>query len=91
MSALKVSDSGTVPVYTVSGASTSRQLPTWNSARKKNWDQSQPLELLQDFGFNKDGHSVAIRISEDGQWIMSTGAYKAGPPTPAGTRLALRL
>ncbi len=81
---MRLTHSGTVPVYTVSaGASSARQLPTWKSdSKKKNWDQSQPIELLQDFGF-EGGHSVCVKVSEDGRWVMSTGAYKVGKPTPS--------
>ncbi len=74
---MKVSNSGSVPVYTVSGAS-GLALPEWLSRRRKNPrrdpEQANRVELLQDFEF--DGHSACIRISEDGNYIMSTGAYK---------------
>jgi hypothetical protein len=32
------------------------------------------VELLQDFGF--DEASQCVRVSEDGDWVMSTGTYK---------------
>ena len=74
---MKVSNPGTVPVYTVSGAS-GRTLPEWISKKRKNrkggQDDAEHVQLLQDFEF--EGHSECIRISEDGDYIVSTGAYK---------------
>jgi len=74
---MKASNPGTVPVYTVSGAS-GRTLPEWISkkrrARKGGLDGAEHVQLLQDFEF--EGHSECIRISEDGNYIVSTGAYK---------------
>jgi len=66
-----------VPVYTVSGSSTSRNLPDWLSQRqkrKKDPEYDNRVELLQDFEFEEA--SQCIRISEDGEWVMSTGTYK---------------
>ncbi|KIW14578.1 hypothetical protein PV08_07362 [Exophiala spinifera] len=66
-----------VPVYTVAGASTSRSLPDWLSQkqkRKKDPEFANRVELLQDFEFEEA--SQCIRISEDGEWAMSTGTYK---------------
>jgi ribosome biogenesis protein ENP2 len=76
---MKLSNSSTVPVYTVSGSSTSRPLPEWLTQRRKRSFKSDPeyanrVELLQDFEFEEA--SQCIRISEDGDWMMSTGTYK---------------
>ncbi|KAL2416639.1 Ribosome biogenesis protein ENP2 [Exophiala dermatitidis] len=67
----------TVPVYTVSGSATSRNLPDWlpeKQKRKKDPEYANRVELLQDFEFEEA--SQCIRISEDGEWVMSTGTYK---------------
>ncbi|KAJ0109856.1 wd repeat protein [Diaporthe amygdali] len=76
---MKVTTPGLVPVYTVSGASTGRPLPDWLARRRKRSlkydpEYSSRVELLQDFEFEEA--SVCVRVSEDGQWIMSTGTYK---------------
>ncbi len=72
---MKVTHSGDVSIYTVAGASTYQQLPSsFKKKRKRNWADEQPLQLLQDFGF--EGHSVCVKVSEDGRWVVSTGAYK---------------
>lgn len=76
---MKVTTPGLVPVYTVSGASTARPLPDWLARRrkrslKKDAEYQSRVELLQDFEFEEA--SVCVRVSEDGQWIMSTGTYK---------------
>ncbi|KAL8393175.1 hypothetical protein RB595_003104 [Gaeumannomyces hyphopodioides] len=76
---MKLSNSGTVPVYTISGASTSRSLPDWLSRKKKRSLKNDPeyanrVELLQDFEFEEA--STCVRVSEDGDWAMSTGTYK---------------
>lgn len=66
-----------VPVYTVSGSSTSRSLPDWLSQRQKRQkdpEYANRVELLQDFEFEEA--SQCVRISEDGEWVMSTGTYK---------------
>lgn len=39
------------------------------------------VELLQDFGFEEA--SQCVRVSEDGDWVMSTGTYKVRRPAPA--------
>jgi ribosome biogenesis protein ENP2 len=75
---MKVTHSGAVPVYTVSGGA-GLALPEWHSSKRQLKKQTvsnsaNRIELLQDFEF--DGHSACIRISEDGNYIMSTGAYK---------------
>ncbi|GAO14975.1 uncharacterized protein UV8b_00516 [Ustilaginoidea virens] len=76
---MKLSNPGTVPVYTISGASTSRPLPDWLARRRKRSLKNDPeyqnrVELLQDFEFEEA--SNCIRVSEDGDWVMSTGTYK---------------
>ncbi|KAI9151705.1 WD repeat protein [Paramyrothecium foliicola] len=76
---MKLSNPGTVPVYTISGASTARPLPDWLARRRKRSLKNDPeyqsrVELLQDFEFEEA--SNCIRISEDGDWVMSTGTYK---------------
>ncbi|OAQ73811.1 WD repeat protein [Pochonia chlamydosporia 170] len=76
---MKLSNPGTVPVYTISGASTARPLPDWLARRRKRSLKNDPeyqnrVELLQDFEFEEA--SNCIRVSEDGDWVMSTGTYK---------------
>ena len=76
---MKLSNSSAVPVYTVSGSSTARSLPEWLSQKrqrdlKKDPEYANRIELLQDFEFEEA--SQCIRISEDGEWVMSTGTYK---------------
>lgn len=66
-------------MYTVSGASTARALPDWLARRRKrslknDAEYQNRVELLQDFEFEEA--SNCIRVSEDGDWIMSTGTYK---------------
>ncbi|KAI1429802.1 WD40-repeat-containing domain protein [Xylaria sp. FL1777] len=70
---------GDVPVYTVSGADTARPLPDWLARRRKRSLKADPefqnrIELLQDFSFEEA--SACVRVSEDNNWIMSTGTYK---------------
>ena len=74
--AMKLSNPGTVPVYTISGASTARPLPDWLARRRKRSLKDDPeyrnrVELLQDFEFEEA--SNCIRVSEDGEWVVSTG------------------
>lgn len=76
---MKLSNPGTVPVYTLSGSSTARPLPDWLARRRKRSLKNDPeyqsrVELLQDFEFEEA--SQRICISEDGDWLMSTGTYK---------------
>ncbi|KAI5464701.1 quinon protein alcohol dehydrogenase-like superfamily [Mariannaea sp. PMI_226] len=76
---MKLSNPGSVPVYTISGASTARPLPDWLARRRKrslknDVEYQNRVELLQDFEFEEA--STCIRISEDGDWVMSTGTYK---------------
>jgi hypothetical protein len=73
---MKLSTQSSVPVYTISGSSTARPLPEWLARRRKRSLKSDPefasrVELLQDFEFEEA--SQCIRVSEDGQWVMSTG------------------
>ena len=74
---MKLSNVGTAAVYTVSGPS-SRTLPEWLARKKKQNLKHDPefanrLELLQDFEFS--GASSCVRVSEDGDWLMSTGTF----------------
>ncbi|KPI39519.1 Ribosome biogenesis protein ENP2 [Cyphellophora attinorum] len=65
-----------VPVYTVSGSNIS-QGPDWQAPKKrknKDPEYANRVELLQDFEFEEA--SQCVRISEDGDWVMSTGTYK---------------
>ncbi|KAI4211502.1 MAG: hypothetical protein LQ351_005678 [Letrouitia transgressa] len=76
---MRLSNHSTVPVYTVSGSSTARPLPEWLARKKRRSLKTDPeyasrIELLQDFQFEEA--SQCIRVSEDGQWVMSTGTYK---------------
>lgn len=76
---MKLSNQGTVPVYTISGASTARPLPEWLARKRKRSLKQDPeyanrIELLQDFEFEEA--SSCVRVSEDGDWIVSTGTYK---------------
>lgn len=76
---MNVSTHTGVPVYTISGASTARELPDWLVRKRKRSLKNDPeyanrVELLQDFEF--PGASSCVRVSEDGNWVMSTGTYK---------------
>ena len=73
---MKLSNHSTVPVYTISGSSTARPLPEWLARKRKRSLKNDPeyanrIELLQDFEFEEA--SQCVRISDDGQWVMSTG------------------
>ena len=66
-----------VPVYTVSGSNVNRDLPDCQPQKKRkntHADYANRVELLQDFEFEEA--SQCVRISEDGEWVMSTGTYK---------------
>ncbi|KAI9818770.1 MAG: hypothetical protein M1827_007590 [Pycnora praestabilis] len=68
-----------VPVYAISGTSTARPLPEWLARKRKRSLKNDPefanrVELLQDFEFEEA--SQCVRVSDDGQWVMSTGTYK---------------
>jgi ribosome biogenesis protein ENP2 len=76
---MNVSTHSGVGVYTVAGSSTARELPEYlrrKRARssKKDPDYANRVELLQDFEF--PGASSCVRVSDDGNWLMSTGTYK---------------
>lgn len=75
---MKLSNQSEVPVYTISGSNTARPLPEWLARRRKRSLKNDPeyanrVELLQDFEFEEA--SQCIRVSEDGDWVMSTGAF----------------
>lgn len=74
---MRLTNQGSVPVYTISGSSTARPLPEWLAKKRKRSLKNDPeyanrVELLQDFEFEEA--SQCIRVSEDGNWVMSTGA-----------------
>ncbi|KAH7367518.1 WD repeat-containing protein [Plectosphaerella cucumerina] len=76
---MKLTNPGTVPVYTISGASTARPLPDWLARRRKRSLKDDPeyqnrVELLQDFEFEEASNCIAV--SEDGEWAVSAGTYK---------------
>lgn len=76
---MKLTNSGSVPVYTIAGASTARPLPEWLARKRKrslkrDAEYSSRVELLQDFEFEEA--SQCVRVSDDGEWVMSTGTYK---------------
>lgn len=73
---MKVFNHSNVPIYTVAGSSNSRTLPEWLIRKRKRSLKNDPefanrVDLLQDFEFEEA--SSCIRVSEDGDWIMSTG------------------
>ncbi|KAJ4349584.1 Small ribosomal subunit biogenesis [Didymosphaeria variabile] len=75
---MKISNDSAVPVYTIAGAE-ARPLPEWLVRRRKRSLKqdaafAQRVELLQDFEFEEA--SQCVRVSEDGEWVMSTGTYK---------------
>lgn len=74
---MKLSNPSEVPVYTISGSDSARPLPEWLARRRKRSLKNDPeyanrVELLQDFEFEEASHCV--RVSEDGEWVMSTGS-----------------
>lgn len=74
---MKIS-TGNVPVYTISG-SEARPLPEWLIRKRKRSLKNDPefanrVNLLQDFEFEEA--SQCVRVSDDGDWVMSTGTYK---------------
>lgn len=76
---MKLTTHSTIPVYTIAGASTARPLPEWLARKRKRSLKKDPeyanrVELLQDFEFEEA--SSCVRVSEDGDWVMSTGTYK---------------
>jgi ribosome biogenesis protein ENP2 len=75
---MKLATQSDVPVYTIAGSSTARPLPDWLIRKRKRSLKQDPefanrVELLQDFEFEEA--SSCVRISEDGNWVMSTGRY----------------
>lgn len=76
---MKLTNDSSVPVYTISGSSTARPLPEWLARKRKrslkqDAEYANRIELLQDFEFEEA--SSCVRVSEDGNWVMSTGTYK---------------
>lgn len=76
---MKLTNHSAVPVYTISGSSTARPLPEWLARKRKRSLKNDPefasrIELLQDFEFEEA--SQCVRVSDDGQWVMSTGKNK---------------
>lgn len=89
---MKLTNPHDVPVYTISGASTARPLPDWLARKRKRSLKNDPeyanrVELLQDFEFEEA--SNCIRVSEDGEWAMSTGTYKPQIHTHSLSNLSL--
>lgn len=79
---MKLSNPSAVPVYTIAGASSARPLPDWLARKRKRSLKKDPefanrIELLQDFEFEEA--SSCVRVSEDGEWVMSTGKELAMP------------
>ena len=77
---MQLTNHSAVPAYTISGSSTARPLPEWLARKRKRSLKSDPeyanrIELLQDFEFEEA--SQCIRVSDDGEWVMSTGIYVA--------------
>jgi ribosome biogenesis protein ENP2 len=73
---MKLTNQSAIPVYTISGSNTARPLPSWLERKRKRSLKNDPeyasrVELLQDFEFEEA--SQCIRVSDDGQWLMSTG------------------
>ncbi|KAK3701773.1 Small ribosomal subunit biogenesis [Vermiconidia calcicola] len=76
---MKLTTDSSVPVYTIAGEGTSRPLPEWLARKrkrslKKDSEYANRVELLQDFEFEEA--SQCVRVSEDGEWVVSTGTYK---------------
>ena len=79
---MKLSHHSGMPVYTIAGSSTARPLPEWLARKRKRSLKNDPeyanrIELLQDFEFEEA--SQCVRVSDDGQWVMSTGAPSVLP------------
>jgi ribosome biogenesis protein ENP2 len=75
---MKLTTDSSIPVYTIAGEGTARPLPEWLARKrkrslKKDSEYANRVELLQDFEFEEA--SQCLRISEDGEWVMSTGVY----------------
>ncbi|OQN98444.1 hypothetical protein B0A48_15714 [Cryoendolithus antarcticus] len=76
---MKLSTTSQIPVYTIAGSNTARPLPEWLARKrkrslKKDAEYANRVELLQDFEFEEA--SSCVRVSRDGDWVMSTGTYK---------------
>lgn len=76
---MKLTNQSAVPVYTIAGSSTARPLPEWLARKRKrslknDAEYANRIELLQDFEFEEA--SSCVRVSADGEWVMSTGTYK---------------
>lgn len=72
---MKLSNPDAVSVYTVSGGA-GKNLPDWLARRRKrslkeDEEYQNRVELLQDFHF--ESASQRVRVSDDGNWVMSTG------------------
>ena len=73
---MKLTTDASVPVYTIAGEGTARPLPEWLARKrkrslKKDSEYANRVELLQDFEFEEA--SQCVRVSEDGEWVVSTG------------------
>jgi ribosome biogenesis protein ENP2 len=73
---MKLTNQSSVPVYTIAGSSTARPLPEWLARKRKrslknDTEYANRVELLQDFEFEEA--SSCVRVSADGEWVMSTG------------------
>ena len=73
---MRLTTHSSVPVYTIAGSSTARPLPDWLARKRKRSLKNDPefanrIELLQDFEFEEA--SACVRVSDDGEWVMSTG------------------
>jgi hypothetical protein len=87
---MKLSNSSSVPVYTVSGSS-SHSLPESSQRgrnRKHDPEYANRVELLQDFEFEEA--SQCVRVSEDGDWVMSTGTASTNFPPSRERALIIR-
>jgi len=76
---MKLTNPHDVPVYTISGSDTARPMPDWLARKRKrslknDAEYQNRVELLQDFEFEEA--SACVRVSDDGDWVMSTGTYK---------------
>lgn len=75
---MKLSTDSSVPVYTIAGEGTARPLPEWLARKrkrslKKDSEYANRVELLQDFEFEEA--SQCVRVSDDGEWVVSTGGF----------------